>query len=130
MWLIYILRLKGNSLYTGITNNLARRLDAHKKGKGSKYVRAHLPLKLVYIIVVENRSKASIIEANIKSMSKEQKEQIISSGYDQKDYSHIFCDNCGVVITVNSERLNKITHCFICNNKFESVRSDNNEFSN
>jgi len=77
MWIVYILQLKDNSYYTGITNNLEKRLIAHKNKKGSKYVAARLPLYVVYKEYAENRSAASIREAQIKKMTKDQKKKLI-----------------------------------------------------
>ena len=47
-WVVYMLKCNDSSIYTGISNNLNRRLDTHAKGNGSKYVRARLPFKLIY----------------------------------------------------------------------------------
>jgi len=66
MWLVYILRLNNNSLYTGITNDLEKRLAVHAMGKGSKYVRAFKPFELVYKEEVSNKSIALIRESEIK----------------------------------------------------------------
>ncbi len=79
MWTLYILRLSDKSLYTGITKNLEERLEKHRKGEGSKYVRSRLPLKLVYTEEYKNRSKASKREAEIKKWSKWKKEGLIKS---------------------------------------------------
>lgn len=77
MWKLYILRLEDGSLYTGITKDIERRLKQHKEGRGSKYVRSRLPLKLVHTEEHENRSKASKREAEIKSWSKGRKEELV-----------------------------------------------------
>lgn len=77
IWEIYILRLNNNSLYTGITKDLNKRLEAHRNGSGSKYVRSHLPFILVYRELAENRSDALKKEIYIKSLSKKQKEMLI-----------------------------------------------------
>ncbi|MEG1849131.1 MAG: GIY-YIG nuclease family protein, partial [Oscillospiraceae bacterium] len=45
---VYLLRCGDGSLYTGWTDDLARRLAAHQAGKGAKYTRSHLPVELVY----------------------------------------------------------------------------------
>jgi putative endonuclease len=47
-WCVYILECKDKTLYTGITNNLAERLDKHNKGKASKYTRGRIPVTLQY----------------------------------------------------------------------------------
>lgn len=79
MWYLYIVRLSDNSLYTGITKDINRRLKQHRKGKGSKYVRSRLPLNLVYEEKHTDRSSASKREAEVKNWSKEKKERLIQS---------------------------------------------------
>ena len=48
MWFVYIIKCVDDSLYTGYTNNLEKRFEKHKSGKGSKYTRSHTPEKIVY----------------------------------------------------------------------------------
>lgn len=74
MYTLYILKCSDNSLYTGIAKDLDGRLESHKNGTGSKYVRAHLPFTLVYEEKHKNRSSASKREAEIKKMTKKNKE--------------------------------------------------------
>jgi putative endonuclease len=68
MWHTYILRCADGTLYTGITNDLARRLDAHNRGTASKYTRVRRPVELVYEEAHPDRSHASRREAAIKVM--------------------------------------------------------------
>ena len=77
-WYVYILYLANDTYYTGITNDLAKRLKKHEAGTGSKYVRAHLPLKLHYTELKRNRSAALKREYEIKQLTKQQKEQLRS----------------------------------------------------
>lgn len=77
LWTVYILKLSNGSYYTGITNNLERRLKKHISGKGSKYVRAHLPCCVIYEEPAADRSSASKREFKIKKLSRKQKEQLI-----------------------------------------------------
>lgn len=77
MWYLYILRLSDSSLYTGITNDIKRRLEQHRNGNGSKYVRSRLPLELVYREEYNDRSSASKKEMQIKKWSKERKEELV-----------------------------------------------------
>lgn len=72
-WVVYILKCRNDALYTGITNNLDRRLNAHESGKGSKYVRAWQPFALVKVIPCETESEARIMELNIKKMRRQEK---------------------------------------------------------
>ncbi|MBS3816664.1 MAG: GIY-YIG nuclease family protein [Candidatus Thermoplasmatota archaeon] len=78
MWHLYILRLSDNSLYTGITTDLERRIKEHRNGEGSKYVRSRLPCEIVYTEELEDRSAALKREAEIKSWKKDRKEELVS----------------------------------------------------
>ena len=77
MWHVYIIQCEDGSLYTGITNNLEKRLKKHADGKGSKYVRSFLPFELVYKEEVEDKSEALRREAEIKSKKASQKKELI-----------------------------------------------------
>ena len=79
MYFVYILKCKDGSLYTGITTDLARRLEEHKSGKGAKFTRARKAGKIVYSERKRNRSTASRREAEIKSWSREEKWECIHS---------------------------------------------------
>lgn len=72
-WFIYMLRCRDGSLYTGIALDVARRVREHRSGKGSKYVRSRLPVRLVYREECASRSKALKREAAIKQWPREQK---------------------------------------------------------
>ena len=78
-WIIYILKCKDQSLYTGITNNLDKRIKKHVSGNGSKYLRGRLPIKLVYQEISLNRSKATKRELEIKKLNKREKQFLIKS---------------------------------------------------
>lgn len=82
-WLVYILRCNDNTLYTGITNQLERRLEEHNdhslKSKAARYTRARQPVKLVYHENCLDRIQASKREYAIKKLSKAQKETLILS---------------------------------------------------
>ena len=77
MWYLYILRLKDDSLYTGITKDFPRRIEVHEDGRGSKYVRGRTPVKLVHSEELKTRSEALKREAEIKSWSKVKKEDFV-----------------------------------------------------
>ena len=68
-----MLRCSNGCLYTGIATDVPRRLKVHNSGKGSAYVRAHRPAKLVAFTASENRSAASRLEYSVKSLSRAQK---------------------------------------------------------
>ena len=77
-WFVYMLRCKDNSIYTGITNDLKKRIEAHLSGTGSKYLRGKLPIKLVYKENFLDRSDASKREIEIKKLKKKEKELLIN----------------------------------------------------
>ena len=72
-WTLYILSCKDGTLYTGITDNLKRRLAAHRAGKGAKYTRGSGPLVLCYIELCEDHSHALRRELAVKSLSRQEK---------------------------------------------------------
>lgn len=78
---VYILRCADNSLYTGYTTNLDRRLVVHNSGKGAKYTRSRLPVRLVYYEEVSTRSEGLKLERSIKKLTKEKKEDLVA-GFD------------------------------------------------
>ncbi len=72
-WFVYMLQCSNGSLYTGITTDVKKRLKVHNSGKGSAYVRAHRPAKLVAFTESENRSAASSLEYSVKALSRSKK---------------------------------------------------------
>lgn len=72
-WYLYMLRCGDGSLYTGITTDVERRLEAHRSGKGAKYTRGRGPLELVYREKCEDHSAALKRELEVKALSREQK---------------------------------------------------------
>ena len=73
MYYLYILKCSDNSFYTGITNDLKKRFEAHRNGTGSKYVRARLPFIHIYTEKFSNRSEAQKREYEIKSWNRKRK---------------------------------------------------------
>lgn len=73
LWTVYILECSDGTLYTGITNNLDRRMVMHYEGKGAKYTRGRGPFKIILTESFETRSAALKREAFIKKMSKNDK---------------------------------------------------------
>ena len=70
---VYILRCNDNSLYTGWTNNLEKRLKVHASGKGAKYTKARLPIELVYFEEFEDKIEAMRREYVIKQLTRKEK---------------------------------------------------------
>ncbi|MDH4037964.1 MAG: GIY-YIG nuclease family protein, partial [Candidatus Krumholzibacteria bacterium] len=54
-WFVYILRCSDRTLYTGVTNDTDKRVADHNAGRGARYTRARLPVRLVYVEQVEDR---------------------------------------------------------------------------
>ncbi len=78
-WIVYILECSDGSLYTGITNELGRRIAEHEDGKGAKFTRGRGPFKVVYKEAQPNRSAAQRREIEIKSMRRSTKCALIGS---------------------------------------------------
>ncbi len=76
-WYLYILRCKDGTLYTGITTDVEKRLEAHRSGKGAKYTRGRAPLELVYRENCGSHSEALKRERKVKSLTREEKQKLI-----------------------------------------------------
>ena len=72
-WTVYILECADSTLYTGITNDLERRLAQHEAGTGARYTRGRGPFEVRYTQACAGRSEASRRELEIKGMSRKQK---------------------------------------------------------
>jgi putative endonuclease len=79
MWYVYILKCNDGTLYTGITNNLDKRVSSHNKGTGAKYTKTRTPVEIVYHEEATDRSEASKREYQIKKLSRLAKENLIVS---------------------------------------------------
>ena len=78
IWQIYMVRCKDGTLYTGITNDLAKRIKAHNSAKdGARYTRSRRPLKLVYSEEAGSKSAAAKLEYKIKKMTRAKKMETI-----------------------------------------------------
>lgn len=76
----YILRCADGTLYTGWTNDPEKRLRAHNEGKGAKYTRSRRPVEMVYYETYEEKQDAQRREAEIKKLTRRQKEELIQKG--------------------------------------------------
>ena len=72
----YILRCADGSYYCGWTNDLSRRLAAHNSGRGSRYTRSRLPVRMVYVEELPDRNSAMRREAELKKLSHSEKEML------------------------------------------------------
>ncbi len=79
MAFVYLLRCADDSLYCGWTDDVERRLAAHRAGKGSRYTRSRLPVELVWAIEVADRSAAMREEARIKRLPRSAKLALAAS---------------------------------------------------
>ena len=78
-WFVYILKCKDSSFYTGITNDLQRRLKMHNEGKASRYTRSRRPVKILYHEACAGRAQALMRECKIKAFSRKKKEELAAS---------------------------------------------------
>jgi len=72
-WVLYLLRCGDGTLYTGITNRLDERLEAHRSGKGARYTRGRGPLTLLHVEPCKDRSAALRREHAVKKLERTQK---------------------------------------------------------
>jgi putative endonuclease len=77
-WHVYILRCADGTLYTGATNDLARRVERHAAGKGARYTRSRLPVALVWTRPAQGRSAALSVEARLKRLTRTEKLALIA----------------------------------------------------
>jgi len=85
MWHVYIIECKDEKLYTGITNNLNRRLSEHNSGNGGRFTKFRRPVKLVYYQEVLNKSEALKKEIEIKKLARSEKLSLVRSfGFSRK----------------------------------------------
>lgn len=74
---VYILKCGDNTLYTGWTNNLEKRFEEHKQGRGAKYTKGRGPLEIVYYEVFDNKVDAMKREYAIKKLSRKDKDILV-----------------------------------------------------
>ena len=77
-WRVYMVECADGSLYTGCTNDLKKRVATHNAGKGARYTRSRLPVKVVWSVRVKDRSAALSREARIKQLTRAEKLKLIS----------------------------------------------------
>lgn len=72
-WFVYLIECTNGSLYTGISNDVLARYDAHRSGQGARYTRANPPKQLVLVIEYPSRSEAAKAEYHIKQLPSAEK---------------------------------------------------------
>ena len=77
MWFVYIIQCKDKTLYTGYTNDLEKRFEKHKSGKGGRYTRSHIPERIVFFEKYDNKIVALRREREIKSWPRKEKLKLI-----------------------------------------------------
>lgn len=82
-WYLYILRCKDDTLYTGITTDVEKRLEAHRSGKGAKYTRGRGPLELIYQETCGSHSQALKREMEIKKLTRQEKQDLIGMTWEK-----------------------------------------------
>ncbi len=80
LWYIYLLCCRDNSLYTGITIDLERRVLCHNRGHGARYTRIRRPVKLIYYEIVKTHGQAIKREIKIKTFTRLQKLKLLEKG--------------------------------------------------
>jgi len=75
----YMLRCADDTIYSGYTNDIERRVEVHNSGAGAKYTRARRPVTLVYFESFETKNEAMKREAQFKKLTRAQKNDMISS---------------------------------------------------
>ncbi|MBE6071510.1 MAG: GIY-YIG nuclease family protein [Clostridium butyricum] len=81
---VYIVKCSDNTFYTGWTNNLEKRIEAHSNGTGAKYTKGRGPVELVYVEEFKDKKEAMRREYAIKQYSRKKKEILINTNYEQK----------------------------------------------
>lgn len=76
-WCVYVLRCRNNSLYIGMTNDLEKRIEKHKLGTGSKFVRSWRPFELVKTIPCRDEGEARRLEYDLKRLTRKKKIEIL-----------------------------------------------------
>ncbi len=83
-WFVYVLECRDKTLYTGVTNDIERRIGEHQQGVGSKYTRGRTPVILLACKELSNRSEAQALEHRIKKMDRQGKMQMIARWQDNE----------------------------------------------
>lgn len=82
-YFVYILKCKDESFYTGVTNNLERRLAEHNEGGVSSYTYTRRPVELVYCEETNDIMQAIALEKQIKGWSRKKKEAFINEDWER-----------------------------------------------
>jgi putative endonuclease len=72
-WYLYLLECENGYLYAGITTDVERRYEAHRRGKGARFTRINPPLRILGVTQFDDRSAASVAEPRLKGLSRREK---------------------------------------------------------
>jgi predicted GIY-YIG superfamily endonuclease len=97
MWYLYITQNENGAFYTGITNNLERRLKEHLRSKGRHYTSRNKPQKLLYTEKFSSRAQAEAREKQIKQWSRKKKEALIKGNFEKLHKLSISRDHLALV---------------------------------
>ena len=76
-WSVYVVHCSDGSFYTGTSNDVKRRIKMHNEGKGARYTRGRIPVKLLYQENIMTRSQALVRECAIKALPRVKKEILV-----------------------------------------------------
>ena len=85
---MYVVECRDSSYYTGYTTDVKKRIAVHNSGKGAKYTRARLPVKLIYVEGFDSKEEAMSAEAILKRKKRPQKERFLSENQDRNLLSY------------------------------------------
>lgn len=125
MWNLYVLRCNDGSFYTGMTNDVARRLSEHQAGKGARYTRAHLPVTLVAAWRYPDRAAAMRAERHFKAQPHRVKKSWVEGRWpfegEPYDFAalgeteaHRFCPRCGGRLELRPVEGRQLQVCTVC----------------
>ena len=86
---MYVVECRDGSYYTGYTTDVKKRLAVHNSGKGAKYTRARLPVKLIYVEGFVSKEEAMSAEALLKRKKRPLKERFLSENQEKNLVNHI-----------------------------------------
>ncbi|HEY5949240.1 MAG TPA: GIY-YIG nuclease family protein [Kofleriaceae bacterium] len=78
-WVVYLVRCRDNTLYCGVTNDLAARLAVHGTARGAKYTRNRGPVQLVYVRKCRGKRAAMRLEYRIKQLTRREKLALVAA---------------------------------------------------
>ena len=85
---MYVVECRDGSYYTGYTTDVKKRITVHNSGKGAKYTRARLPVKLIYAQGFDSKEEAMSAEGLLKRKKRAQKERFLSENQEKNLLSH------------------------------------------